>query len=197
MDLLPAVFPDEWEDYCSSLERSRAIGGIWELDDRTWRLPTPKQAFSRLTSLDVSSSHKCFFIDGLDEYDGDHEAMLDFLKTVTRSPHVKICFSSRPWLVFEDLFKDLPGLRLQDLTQQYIQLYVSHVLESNTKMREFAQQRPEHAAELVDEIVTKAAGVFLWVNLAVKTLLSGLRNRDKISDLRARLQVLPVELEGM
>ncbi|PVH75164.1 hypothetical protein DL98DRAFT_428067, partial [Cadophora sp. DSE1049] len=197
MDLLPAVFPDEWEDYCSSLERSRAIGGIWELDDRTWRLPTLKQAFSRLTSFDISPSNKCFFIDGLDEYDGDHEAILDYLRTVTRSPHVKICFSSRPWLVFEDLFKGSPGLRLQDLTQRDIQLYVSHELESNVKMRDLAQQRPEHATELVDEIVSKAAGVFLWVKLAVKNLLSGLRNRDSISDLRARLRALPVELEGM
>ncbi|KAH7381016.1 hypothetical protein BKA64DRAFT_226606 [Cadophora sp. MPI-SDFR-AT-0126] len=197
MDILPAVFPDEWEDYCSSLERSRAIGGNWELDDRTWRLPTLKQAFSRLTDFDISPSNKCFFIDGLDEYDGDHEAMLDFLRTVTRSPHVKICFSSRPWLVFEDLFKDSPGIRLQDLTHHDIQLYVSHELESNIKMRDLAKQRPDHAAELVNEIVSKASGVFLWVKLAVKNLLSGLRNRDSISDLRARLRALPAELEGM
>lgn len=64
-------------------------------------------------------------------------------------------------------------------------------------MQDRARQEPELAAQLIEKIVTKANGVFLWVTLAVESLLKGLRNRDDISDLQDRLQALPAELEGM
>ena len=51
--------------------------------------------------------------------------------------------------------------------------------------------KPEAAAIFVKEIVTKANGVFLWIQLVVKSLLNGLKNRDDISDLRQRLEECP------
>lgn len=49
----------------------------------------------------------------------------------------------------------------------------------------------------MQEIVERAQGVFLWVNLVVKSLLSGLGNRDDIADLQRRLRLLPTELEDL
>lgn len=49
---------------------------------------------------------------------------------------------------------------------------------------------------LVEEIVTRAKGVFLWVYLAVQSLLSGLRNADLLCDLQERLNQLPEGLEN-
>jgi hypothetical protein len=49
----------------------------------------------------------------------------------------------------------------------------------------------------VSEITTKAAGVFLWVMLLVKSLLDGLRNYDTIDELRHRLEELPADLEDL
>ena len=69
-NLLPAIFPDEWTEDCSMLERSKLTGGKWELADRKWTLPPLKQAFTRLTTFDIIHSNQCFFIDGLDEYEG-------------------------------------------------------------------------------------------------------------------------------
>jgi hypothetical protein len=51
-------------------------------------------------------------------------------------------------------------------------------------MRELRQIDTEYADNLTREIVTKASGVFLWVKLAVHSLLDGFTNRDCISDLQ-------------
>ena len=48
---------------------------------------------------------------------------------------------------------------------------------------------------LVNEIVKRASGVFLWVFLVVQSLRWGLCNSDTISELQDRLQILPTELE--
>lgn len=50
---------------------------------------------------------------------------------------------------------------------------------------------------MVDEIADKASGVFLWVALVVKSLLDGFTNRDRISDLRRRLSILPASLHDL
>ncbi|RDL35942.1 uncharacterized protein BP5553_06554 [Venustampulla echinocandica] len=60
-----------------------------------------------------------------------------------------------------------------------------------------SQREPERAPLLVEEIVEKSAGVFLWVTLVVKSLLEGLQNSDRISDLQRRLRQLPADLEDL
>jgi len=47
---------------------------------------------------------------------------------------------------------------------------------------------------LIDELVAKSSGIFLWVVLVVKSVLNGLQDGDKISELRARLDEPPSDL---
>jgi hypothetical protein len=63
-------------------------------------------------------------------------------------------------------------------------------------MRELRRIDPKNANDLIHEIVNKASGVFLWVKLAVNSLLEGFTNRDRIWDLQRRLQELPADLES-
>ena len=49
----------------------------------------------------------------------------------------------------------------------------------------------------MEEIVSKADGVFLCAVLIVKSLLDGLTNRDSIEDLQRRLRLLPTDLESL
>jgi hypothetical protein len=51
-------------------------------------------------------------------------------------------------------------------------------------MQELLEEDSDNATSLVEEIVEKCAGVFLWVVLVVKSLISGLRNGDGITHLR-------------
>lgn len=50
--------------------------------------------------------------------------------------------------------------------------------------------------ELEDAIVSRAQGVYLWVFLVVRSLMEGLTNADRITDLERRLQSLPSALEA-
>lgn len=50
---------------------------------------------------------------------------------------------------------------------------------------------------LVDDVIAKAEGVFLWVDLAVKILLKGLTNKDDWDMMEKRLDLLPKGIESL
>ena len=58
----------------------------------------------------------CFFVDGLDEFEGDHEEISTFFKTLQSAGNVKICLLSRPLVIFEQEFGNFSKVRLQELT---------------------------------------------------------------------------------
>jgi hypothetical protein len=61
----------------------------------------------------------------------------------------------------------------------------------------FAQllrREEQFANQLIEDVVSKADGVFLWVALVVSSLLSGMAFGDRVSDLNRRLDVLPPDL---
>jgi hypothetical protein len=78
----------------------------------------------------------CLFIDSLDEYEDDHDgAYMDIIALLigmAASSSIKICVSSRPWLVFEDAFETTPKLQLQDLTYHDIQRYTKDKKSTST-----------------------------------------------------------------
>jgi len=69
-------------------------------------LPWLKHAFDMMIqdSRMLQGHRFCFFIDGLDEYDGDHWKLSKSLKEWGVSQNVKICVSSRPYNEFEQSF---------------------------------------------------------------------------------------------
>jgi hypothetical protein len=153
-------------------------------------------AFEKIASLDHLPSKLCLFIDGLDEYDGDHVKLIEILRTTAKSANIKICASSRPWYDFIDAFGHQRWkLCVQDLTANDILLYIKDNLEQDPRFQKLKRQDRLATTELVEEILTKSCGVFLWVYLVVRSLLRGLRNSDRIPNLRQRLYELPSELE--
>lgn len=141
------------------------------------------------------STRFCFFIDGLDEFDGDHTEVLEVMEGLT-SDHIKICFSSRPWNVFQNAYGANCGLKLQlqDINRQDILRFVEGTLSKERHFRNL-QASDNRYDNLVNEIVEKASGVFLWVFLVVQSLRRGICNSDTISELQDRLRILPTELE--
>jgi hypothetical protein len=109
--LIPTVFSDEWEEIHTQLLRgSKLIDGF---------ILTPanvSRAFMLLVKQKTVPMKFCLFVDGLDEYDGDHEKIAEFFISFSLLPDVNACISSRPFLVYEDSFRGFPSLRLQDLT---------------------------------------------------------------------------------
>lgn len=115
IDLIQGVLPKEWAHGCS-LNRNKLT-----ITFTVWTLAKLKKAFSRLIDACTARLRLCFFIDGLDEYEGDHEEIADYFSTLSTTSSVKICISSRPWPALSDAFQDGPRLRLQDLTRRDIQ----------------------------------------------------------------------------
>jgi hypothetical protein len=133
----------------------------------------------------------CFLIDRLDEFDGDHQNLLDLLSCITSTGNIKILAFSLPWLVFQDAFQNCPKRILQDLTRNDIKIFAHDSLYNHPRFSRLLSLEPERTPMLVTEIVDKASGVFLWVYLVVRSLMEGLTNADRMIDLGRRLEELP------
>lgn len=168
----------------------------FENEVEPWTLQELQQAIDQLQDHSEVQAQFCFFIDGLDEYDGHPDDIVRVLESLRTSPHIKLCVSSRPWNEFLDAFGQDSSrhLALENLTREDIKGYVKDSLETNSHFA-LLKQRDARSQDLIDEIVDKASGVFLWVMLVIRSLLDGLRHADRISDLQRRLREFPETLE--
>lgn len=140
-----------------------------------------------------------FIVDGLDEFDGNDEQRLQVInlfKDIAQSPSAKVCLSSRPWLIFQDEFDGCPSLKLEDLTRSDIRNYVRDCLGHNNMFRALQLRNKVECNSLMDEIGDRAQGVFLWVYLVVRMILSDLRDGNDLRELRVTLYSFPVDLEA-
>jgi hypothetical protein len=183
---IPRLFPSRWEAY-----------SLFGYDPEPLSEKELQRAFKLLSKENPTGTNFCFFIDGLDEYDGNHTDLNNLFKEVACSRNIKLCISSRPWNIFEDAFGNRSFLMLQDLTLKDIQIYVSSSFKNHAGFTELEKREPDFSRQLKDHIVEKASGVFLWVHLVVKSLLAGLLNGDRVSDLERRLDLLPPDLEHL
>ena len=183
--LVKIVCPNRWD----ATERNTIY-------DTSWNLPELAQVMTNLSSQTSMPVKFCFFIDGLDEYEGDHHEVIEVLNAINSLSNIKICLSSRPWNVFEDAFGQDPTQKLymQDLTRGDIEIYVRSKLEKHQAFRLRASGQADYE-NLIVRTVKKSNGVFLWVFLVVRSLLEGLTNEDSIQTLEARLENLPADLE--
>lgn len=182
-DLIPAVLP--------RLCRAASQG-----DDFQPTLAELKTGFEKLSAQTITPLKICLLIDGIDEFDGDHAEISEFI-FFTTSKDFRAIVSSRPIPECVDVFGDCPSLRLQDLTYGDIKSYTNERVLSHRRWKELMEEEGVQAIQLLDDIVNKADGVFLWVILVIASLLEGLRNYDRVSDLRRRLEVLPSDLENL
>ncbi|KAE9570547.1 hypothetical protein CGMCC3_g13387 [Colletotrichum fructicola] len=138
----------------------------------------------------------CIFIDGLDEYSGDHAELSTLMHRLSSFDNIKLCVSSRPWNEFTDAFgQSRWKLELHELTEKDILLFTSESLGENDKFQSLKTKSPGDAEFLIEQISQRAQGVFLWVFLVVRSLLRGLRNEDDLPTLNRRMLELPNQLE--
>jgi hypothetical protein len=137
----------------------------------------------------------CIFVDGMDEIDpadGPFD-LLELVKRISALPDtkgLKVCVSSRPESSFKLGLDPYPKLRLQDLTKQDVEIFAKDFTRNKCS---FGLSGIDET-EFVQEIVSKANGVFLWVSLALKSLQRGLTNGDDPTKLMERLRALPSDL---
>ena len=137
----------------------------------------------------------CIFIDGLDEFEGQEDTAIKMIDDLADQTHVKVCVSSRPLLTFEEAFDGKPNLRLQDLTfgsmMEYGKVKLSEPIQKYVSDNMCKRYQAEF---LVEKIVERAHGVFLWAIIVTKNVHNGLRGRANISELEKTLETLPSQL---
>ena len=161
-----------------------------------WHLEELTQTIHNIINQTTISAKFCFFIDGLDEYRGDHFDIIRSLDLLMQSPNIKICLSSRPWNVFQEAYgKSVDRkLYLQELTRKDIERYVRSKFEEHPAWESLIVNDTRYN-DIVVEVNHKAQGVFLWVFLVVQSLLAGLTNGDTLSLLQERLRLIPADLK--
>ena len=179
----------------ASIDIDEDVTSAYHGDGRTWSVFELGHAMDRLATCTDIPVRFCFFIDGLDEFNGDHIEVIRILARLASSPSIKICVSSRPWNVFEERYgtRNEWKLSLQDLTQNDIHHYTVTMLQEHPNWRHYSTDFKH--MDLVQEITEKAQGVFLWVFLVVRSLYEGLTNEDPVSTMRQRISQLPQDLE--
>ncbi|OAQ96647.1 hypothetical protein LLEC1_04289, partial [Akanthomyces lecanii] len=143
----------------------------------------------------------CLFIDGMDEFEGDHAVIINLFKSLATgdgSDKVKLCLSSRPWAVFQDAFEfAVPNLKLQELTYGDMQQFVSENLIQSSDMRAILEHDATKGSKFVDALIDRADGVFLWVRLAVEKILERFAKDDGVDGLVDLLATLPGDLDEL
>jgi len=185
--LIPELLPNMWRQASISDEQAIDPPSLAEM----------KHVFDRLGECQDISRKFCFFIDGLDEYEGNYMDGIAFIERLSKSPAIKIVLSSRPIPACVEAFSEKPKLQLQDLTKPDIEKYVYDTVESHSYMVELLDTDSVEALAILSDLVDKASGVFLWVVLACNSLLQGFASYDRISQLRCRVDELPPQLESL
>ena len=174
-----------------SLAQKRTVGD-WS--------PTELKDTLQFTLKQLVQSRKvCIFLDGLDEFDQDDDMdqLLDFIEEYAHSESVKFCVSSRTDENIKKRLSRYEKLRLQDLTTEDMQLYISDTLQLAYKRYPSNSIKAEDIDKFTDTMTEKADGVFLWVHLAMNSLLKGLKNEDDFGVLLKRLEALPSGMEQL
>ncbi|EEU34855.1 uncharacterized protein NECHADRAFT_55084 [Fusarium vanettenii 77-13-4] len=185
--LIPRLLPKSWH-------------AVYDLDSDMFQAPSTaemKLAFETLSDGVSLQRRFCFFIDGLDEYDGNVPEAIAFIKRLSGNPDLKIIVSSRPLPECVSGFIGAPKLRLQNLTRPDISKFVYDEIGSHPYIQNLIETDGDEAKSILDEIIDRSSGVFLWVALACKSLLRGFDEFDSVDELRERVKALPPELKDM
>jgi hypothetical protein len=182
------AFPEQWQ----ALEM-----GLMDHESLEWTRKELMSGLKRLLKDCMKSTKVLIFVDGLDEYEGDHDDLVMLIKSMSSSNNVKLCIASRPWNVFETAFghDEMFKIYLQDFNAPDIRRYVKNMLEDRPDFQA-VRTRDGTAEKLAKEVVSRSQGVFLWVFLVVRSLIQGLQNRDRIPDLQRRLTQFPSDLDA-
>ena len=161
----------------------------------TWTEKRLYDALTRFLQHKPPSMRVCLFIDGLDEFDGDEDLLVNTIHHLSHASGTKVCASSRPEQIFRQGFDASPQLKLQDLNYSDIHKAtverLTPILEAHVSCAQYKVD------SLVHQVVEKSQGIFLWAALMTKDLKTGAREAGSIEELRARLELTPETIDGL
>ncbi|KAL6854791.1 hypothetical protein ACO1O0_005918 [Amphichorda felina] len=149
-----------------------------------WSFKELEKVLKASLEFDQDKSSFCIFVNGLDEYDDDdgQGGVVEKMKMLARYPNVK------------KRLDQFPHLKLHHLTWDGMKAYALSQFKS---LETEEQLTPDLLETLVQKLLSKAQGVFLWLRLAVRSLIDGIEYEDPEDKLFQRLDQLPRELDEL
>ncbi|KAI0188877.1 hypothetical protein EV127DRAFT_113621 [Xylaria flabelliformis] len=187
-NLIPTVFPNLWKRILHTRSSTSR-----QLEYRDFQ-----QGFDNLLkyALDSGSYKFVLFIDGLDEFEGQHLDLITTMKEWTEKYPLKICVSSREYGVFLQSFLSYPKLRLHECNFVDIERMTSARLKSNPLCADLFDS-DEVLQKIVDLITTRADGVFIWVSIVLAGLEDAMISGASLPELLERIDAYPRELDNL
>jgi hypothetical protein len=188
-DLIPKISPRRWALH--------SVFGEEPFTPPQWTWEELNQTFALLAERSGHDFRLAIFIDGLDEFDGDPKDIIGLVKSINLTQNVKICVGSRPWTAFTDALAQSPSLTMQRLTGKDILTYVRGQFENCRAYHERKAAFPKAVATLLEDVVLRAEGVFLWVSVVVRSLREDMEDGQSLSELQTILQSLPEDITSL
>ncbi|KAI9656759.1 MAG: hypothetical protein M1821_003398 [Bathelium mastoideum] len=167
----------------------------------SWTFQDLIDSVSSVGSKVTRNLNICFFVDALDEEEGDHKNLLLVINTLARlasNTHflVRLCVAGRPENLFKAALGDCPTFIIQEHTKHDIESYARGRLRDESKIL-MLDESQEELTHLITDVINRAQGVFLWVRLVVDETAEGICQGDTVRELRDDLSSIPTELEGL
>ncbi|KAI1132889.1 hypothetical protein F5Y10DRAFT_291840 [Nemania abortiva] len=135
-------------------------------------------------------THFCVFIDGLDEFLGDYDKLINLIFKLKDLPNIKLCVSSRPEVRLTSRLAKCERLNLEDLNRSDITQHVEQRLSGTITDTSLI-------SKILPEIVDRAEGVFLWAALVTGDVLKGVISCDDEDVLLKRVQRAPQAINDL
>ena len=187
-DLFPILFTDFWKTAVQwTTESLELLPELWH----KWSLSQLIRVVGELPTLLGSVEKFLLLVDGLDECDDEClEDVIHTLQNLSSAGNFKICFSSRPYPEISHSFDSMPGLRLEDWTFLDIHRYAKEQVSGRVESAE-KRMYDEDVDLIVERVVSRSSGIFLWARCALTALIEGMRNGDTFSAISHRLDLFP------
>lgn len=160
-----------------------------------WNMEELQAAFQKIANSTKLESRFCFFIDGLDEYEGDQEDVTKMLNILAAFKHIKICASSRPHRHYEKFLKrESRTFDIASFTQNDMENHARNELGRSEKFQTLARSRPE-CSKIITDISAWASGVWLWVSLVTSEIRKEADKGEDFDTLRRIVDEFPSDLD--
>lgn len=172
--------------------------------NKGWPSRHIQQAFEVILTQKQVPLRLLFFLDALDEFDGESQLIANFVKDLVRHrpdslTKVKVCCSSRPWNVFRDAFGEGAGCKVHEHTVKDIQRYIHGGMGENPRMRDMVQKGSRDTQGTVDQLMhvlsDRSQGVFIRVRLVLDELLKACTDGATPPELISYLPSIPDDLD--
>ena len=186
---LPLLFP-----------RRVAYLNLVEPDTQLWAHDDNEidEAFDSLLTLSRDRNKICLaiFIDGLDEFISAPKDVVALIDSITASSGngVKLCVASRPWVEFDDAYRDVPKLQMDGHTRADMTTFVTEKFRSCQAFTDLKTAYPVETTQLLHDVTVKANGIFVWLRVVVEALVESATEGVGMRGLENILRSLPSDM---